>query len=216
MRVHITVLNNIDGVAKNVQADVAKIVSGMGWHEIGLFLYYMNGESDEQLRIRIDGVISSLSYDDVVIFQYPSWIGRRYDSELINRVKVYSDKLIIFVHDLSSLLWEMAGPNGENLRQEISLLNRADLLVLASHELHETLRSYGLRDIPVVYQKIWEVPTELVITHHDPIKRLLFTGGDDLSFYTGRTPIYQFSVEDMTGGSHSIKWCHFRDMLILL
>ena len=216
MRVHITVINNISGPARSSLADVAKIAHRLGWHEIGLYHYPADTDSDAQLSARIDGVISSVGKDDIVVFQYPSWNGRRYDSELIGHLKVYGKKLIIFVHDLTSLLWENMGLNGENLIREINLLNRADLLILASAKLHGFLRKYGLKELPVVYQKIWELPTEMVITRHLPIKRMVFTGGDDLTFYAGKNLIYQFSYDNKAGKNENIKWCGFLDTNRLL
>lgn len=216
MRVHITVINNISGPARSSQADVAQIANRIGWHEIGLYHYPADTDSNAQLSARIDGVISSVGKEDIVVFQYPSWNGRRYDNELISHLKVYGKKLIIFVHDMTSLLWENTEPGSEKLIQEISLLNRADLLILASSRLHEVLKRYGLKEVPVVYQKIWELPTEMVITQHLPIKRMLFTGGDDLTFYTGKNQIFQFSYTDKTGENENIKWCGFLDINSLL
>lgn len=217
MRVHITVIHNMTGPARSSQADTAKIAHGIGWHEIGLYHYPADTDSDAKLSARIDGVISSVGKEDIVVFQYPSWNGRRYDNELVSHLKIYGKKLIIFVHDLTSLLWENMGPNGENLIREVDLLNRADMLILASSKLHSFLKEYGLKeDVPVVYQKIWELPTEMVITQHLPIKRMLFTGGDDISSYKGKNPIYQFSYENKAGTNENIKWCGFLDMNSLL
>ena len=216
MRIHVTVVNNTAGPASFSQEGVARIANGMGWHEIGLYHYPANTDSDMQLNSRIDGIISLVKKEDIVVFQYPSWNGRRYDSELINHLKIYGKKLIIFVHDLTSLLWENMGVNGENLISEIDLLNCADLLILASPRLYEFLRGYGLKNIPAVYQKIWEMPTDMVITHHAPIKRMLFTSGDDLSFYVGKNLIHQFSWENKSGGNAKIEWHGFLDTCSLL
>ena len=215
MRVHITAINNIGGSARIAQDGVVQIVSGMGWHDIGLFYYPAHTDSEEQLNSRMAGVISSVSIDDIVIFQYPSWNGNRYDNRLIDYLKIYSKKLILFVHDVQALLFAGKEINQEMLLNEINIFNRADLLILASEKLHEVLLNYGLKkDIPIVYQKIWDFPTELVITKHEPIKRMLFTGGDDISFYEGKIPIYQFSFENK--GGENIKWCGFLDTNNLL
>lgn len=218
MRVHITTINNIGGPARIAQDGVVQIMSGMGWHDIGLFYYPAHTDSEEQLNSRMAGVISSISIDDIVIFQYPSWNGNRYDNRLIDYLKVYSKKLILFVHDVQALLFAGKEINQEVLLNEINMFNRSDLLILASEKLHEVLLNYGLRkDLPVVYQKIWDFPTELVITKHEPIKRILFTGAEDnISYYQGKTQIYHFSYKNNSSENPNIKWYGFLDTNNLL
>lgn len=216
MRVHVTVINNATGVAHISQADVAQIVHTMGWHEIGLFRYQADTDSDLQLSSRIDGVVSSVGMEDIVVFQYPSWNGNRYDNRLVDRLKIYSSKLIIFVHDIPTLLLGNGKVNQESLSREIDILNKADLLILASARLYDFLLKNGLHHIPVIYQKIWEVPNNMVIKRHAPLKRFLFTGGEDISSYTGKSPIYQFSRENRSGDNERVKWCGFLDTYSLL
>ena len=69
------------------------------------------------------------------------------------------------------------------------------MIILASEGLYKKLQRYGLTQEKVMYQKIWDFPTGIVLKQHGLERRLLFTGGEDFSRYNGNTPIHQFSVQ---------------------
>ena len=99
MKTHITTLNNMAGTASLAHRRVLKVAQSIGCHEMGLSFYPLKPDYAKEIDKRLDGIIAPLNYGDIVIFQYPSWIGVNYDESFVNKIKSYRDtKLIIFVH----------------------------------------------------------------------------------------------------------------------
>ena len=132
MNFHITNLHNVAGAATMAQDGVAQVAKSLGFKELGILRQNFYTDYWNSISHQLDGVIASLYYGDVVIFQYPGWNGPDYDKVFVDKIKMYSGtKLIIFVHDIQKLLF-----NSEEhiLRSEIAILNKADLLIFPSRE----------------------------------------------------------------------------------
>lgn len=96
MKTHITTLNNMAGTASLAHRRVLKVAQSIGCHEMGLSFYPLKPDYAKEIDKRLDGIIAPLNYGDIVIFQYPSWIGVNYDESFVNKIKSYRDtKLII-------------------------------------------------------------------------------------------------------------------------
>ena len=112
-------------------------------------------DTDEQLHVRMDGIISSLCRDDIVIFQYPSGISARYDRFLIEHIRRYAGvRLVIYVQE----------PVTEG--EELALLNQADLLIMPSEEMHSFYLKNGLQEKPVILQKWYDYMTDVMLREH--------------------------------------------------
>ena len=150
MKTHITTLNNIAGTASLAHRRVLKVAQSIGCHEMGLSFYPLKPDYAKEIDKRLDGIIAPLNYGDIVIFQYPSWIGVNYDESFVNKIKSYRDtKLIIFVQDIQKLMFDS---EQAILDMEIKTLNKADLLILPSKKMHRYLKENGLDEKPVIYQ----------------------------------------------------------------
>ena len=144
----------------------------------------------------LDGIIAPLNYGDIVIFQYPSWIGVNYDESFVNKIKSYQDtKLIIFVQDIQKLMFDS---EQAILDMEIKTLNKADLLILPSKKMHRYLKENGLDEKPVIYQTIWDMPSDICFVDHAVTRCFHFAGNYNrfpfLAEYHGKTPIYQYDA----------------------
>lgn len=136
------------------------------------------------------------NYGDIVIFQYPSWIGVNYDESFVNKIKSYRDtKLIIFVQDIQKLMFDS---EQAILDMEIKTLNKADLLILPSKKMHRYLKENGLDEKPVIYQTIWDMPSDICFVDHAVTRCFHFAGNYNrfpfLAEYHGKTPIYQYDA----------------------
>lgn len=152
MKTHITTLNNMAGTASLAHRRVLKVAQSIGCHEMGLSFYPLKPDYAKEIDKRLDGIIAPLNYGDIVIFQYPSWIGVNYDESFVNKIKSYRDtKLIIFVQDIQKLMFDS---EQAILDMEIKTLNKADLLILPSKKMHRYLKENGLDEKPVIYQTI--------------------------------------------------------------
>lgn len=142
MKTHITTLNNMAGTASLAHRRVLKVAQSIGCHEMGLSFYPLKPDYAKEIDKRLDGIIAPLNYGDIVIFQYPSWIGVNYDESFVNKIKSYRDtKLIIFVQDIQKLMFDS---EQAILDMEIKTLNKADLLILPSKKMHRYLKENGL------------------------------------------------------------------------
>lgn len=153
-------------------------------------------EYAKEIDKRLDGIIAPLNYGDIVIFQYPSWIGVNYDESFVNKIKSYRDtKLIIFVQDIQKLMFDS---EQAILDMEIKTLNKADLLILPSKKMHRYLKENGLDEKPVIYQTIWDMPSDICFVDHAVTRCFHFAGNYNrfpfLAEYHGKTPIYQYDA----------------------
>lgn len=194
MNVHITKLNNLAGTATIAQDRVLKIARDLGYMEMGISYYRLKPDFAKEIDYRLDGIIAPLNPGDTVIFQYPSWVGVNYDACFVDKIKSYANtKLIIFVQDIQYLMF---GSERVILNWEIGTLNKADVLILPSPGIYRFLRENGLVEKEVVYQTIWDMPSNTCFADHSCVRQFLFTGNYQrfpfLDSYHGRTPIMHF------------------------
>lgn len=198
MKIHITNLNNIGGTATIAQRSVTKVAKGMGFKELGIFNYTLAPDFMNELPYRLNGTFAGFEDGDVMILQYPSWMGLNYDEMFIDRVRSYpNSKLIIFVEDVQQLMFDS---EDWILKWEVELFNKADLLILPSPKMRDTLMENGLReDIPVEYQVVWEMVGNHQYTEHEKNRKIFFPGDmKRFSFlydYHGETQIEVFQWE---------------------
>lgn len=196
MKTHITTLNNMAGTASLAHRRVLKVAQSIGCHEMGLSFYPLKPDYAKEIDKRLDGIIAPLNYGDIVIFQYPSWIGVNYDESFVNKIKSYRDtKLIIFVQDIQKLMFDS---EQAILDMEIRTLNKADLLILPSKKMHRYLKENGLDEKPVIYQTIWDMPSDICFVDHAVTRCFHFAGNYNrfpfLAEYHGKTLIYQYDA----------------------
>lgn len=155
MCVHITKTYNIGGLMGVSQNALQKAAMELGFKELSLFKFADEYDNDEELNVRIDGIISALCPDDIVIFQYPSGISIRYDRVLVEHIRCYAGtRIIMMVQD------------GELDNEEIELVNQADLCIFPSKEVHENFIKKGLKDLPVIYQETCDYMIDMNMREH--------------------------------------------------
>lgn len=195
MNLLITNLYQIGGAATIAQNGVARVAANLGFREISLSRKPFYDDYWNMISHHQDGSIAPLFFNDIVIFQYPSWNGTDYDTTFVDKLRMYDGtKLILWVHDLQALMF---GSGEQVLATELRILNRADLLILPSRKMAGYLLQHGLRpDLPIQYQKIWDIPGFPEFKNHSFQKRFLFTGTFDrfpfLNDYRGVTPFEHF------------------------
>lgn len=167
MNVHITKTYNIGGKTGIMQDSVANAGADLGWKEMSLFRFPDEYDSDEQLHVRMDGIIASLCPGDIVIYQYPSGISARYDRFLLEHIRRYAGvKLVICVQDIAP----DRENSGYNIEDEIFLLNQADFLVLPSEKVYSFYQKHGMKDKPWIIQKFFDYMTDVNVLRHEERK----------------------------------------------
>ncbi len=182
MKVHITNIYGHSSVstalkAQNRTADIARTV--LNFNELGIYCYNVNADSEKMLSTRLDGIIASIGYEDIVIFQYPTWNDFRFDKSLISRMGHYRGlKKIFFVHDILSLMFES---NRCHLKEHIDFFNQADLIILPSQRMADFLYAEGLTVRKTVIQKMWDFPVTIDQTIVPKFRKVInFAGNPDL------------------------------------
>lgn len=126
MNVHIT---NIYGFIQdqelkkkqNLYADAGHI---LGFKEMGIFNFDVSTDTESELSKRLDGIISSLQFNDLVFVQLPTGNGEHYDNLLINKIKAYNTKICVLLH--------------EQIEYEY-ILNSVDLIMPTNDEVYHYL-----------------------------------------------------------------------------
>lgn len=177
MELKITDIYGIGGAASAAMHSVAEVAVSMGAKELGMYVYPVHTDDDKCLNSRLDGILAPVYHNDVVIMQYPTWNGKRYEELFVAKLRAYKGmKLIIFVHDVEHLLF-----NGteESLLEAIAFFDKADALILSSEKLHEFLKEHGLKCNRVFIQEVWDFCTRLSWVPGKFNRVLHFTGKKD-------------------------------------
>ena len=119
MNVHIT----------NIYADAAHI---LGFKEMGIFNFDVSTDTESELSKRLDGIISSLQFHDLVFIQLPTGNGEHYDNLLINKIKAYNTKVCILLH--------------QTIEYEY-VLNAVDLIMPTSNEVYAYLKEHNYSNV---------------------------------------------------------------------
>lgn len=134
MNVHITniygFIQNQDLKKKqNLYADAGHV---LGFKEMGIFNFDVTTDTESELSKRLDGIISSLQFNDLVFVQLPTGNGEHYDNLLINKLSAYNTKICVLLH--------------KQIEYEY-ILNNADLIMPTSNEVHAYLKEHNYTNV---------------------------------------------------------------------
>ena len=134
MNVHITNIYGFiqDQDLKKKQNLYADAGHALGFKEMGIFNFDVSTDTENELSKRIDGIISSLQFNDLVFVQLPTGNGEHYDNLLINKIKAYNTKVCILLH--------------QTIEYEY-ILNTVDLIMPTSNELHAYLKERNYSNV---------------------------------------------------------------------
>lgn len=110
----------------------------------------------------------------MVIFQSPTWNSTEFDAAYLAKLKSYHGlKLVIFVHDVIPLMF---ATNEYLMDKLMAAYNMADLIILPSQAMLDELRKRGLTVEKVLFQEMWDHPTDLELPVPPFSKELHFAG----------------------------------------
>ena len=134
MNVHITNIYGFiqDQDLRKKQNQFADAAHALGFKEMGIFNFDVSTDTENELSKRIDGIISSLQFNDLVFVQLPTGNGEHYDNLLINKIKAYNTKVCILLH--------------ETIEYEY-VLNAADLIMPTNNEVHVYLKEHNYSNV---------------------------------------------------------------------
>lgn len=178
MNVYITRINgaNIRETAQYVQVQTAEIACSLGYREMGIYHYNAEIESAESRASRFDGMIAGIRAGDVVICQFPTWNGMKFERALVNHVKAYKGHIVIFIHDVVALMFE---GNRYLLPSIIDLYNQAEVLIVPSYAMKKFLLENNIRaDMKFVVQELWDCTTDIRFIDSPKLKKEIHFAGD--------------------------------------
>lgn len=140
----INIMNQQQNVATSkAKDDIAYFLSDKGYSTIEMPKF--NGRLDKLFKTnnRIKTKFKGLKSGDVFLLQYPSYLGYRFESKLIDYLKERKVKLIALIHDLDSLRFS-DNTRQPSLDKEIVELNRMDFVITSNDVMDKFLKSNGL------------------------------------------------------------------------
>lgn len=170
MKVFYTKTYNVWNDNTRKQDIVAQAAKKLNCDEVSLFKFDDTYDSDDELHVRMQGITAAVSRDSIVIFQYPSMVSARYDGFVMEHLKnICGAKVAVIVEDLGS---RIASSDYKQLSDEISLFNKADLLIVQSTEMELYLKENGLKKMPVMYQRVWDYPYDFYLDEQEIDKKV--------------------------------------------
>lgn len=93
MNVYITKLNGMGNTMQLLQSMTAEIGHQLGFREMGIYHYNANAEKPVERSVRFDGIIAGIQSGDIVICQFHTWNGLRFERALIEHIKAYHGQI---------------------------------------------------------------------------------------------------------------------------
>lgn len=179
MNVYITKINgrSLRDILLYMQHMTAEIAHQLGCREMGIYCYNADAESVASRNSRFDGMIAGVNRGDIVICQFPTGNGLRFERALVNHIKAYGGRIAIFVQELEALAH---GNKHSELRETIELYNQAEVLIVPADAMRNFLMDNGVRKrMKFVIQEMWDYTADEHFLH-TPVfqKEICFAGSD--------------------------------------
>ena len=190
----------VDATAQ-AKDDIADIGEKNGYSPLHIFRYDSAYESNQAIQSRIDGITAAVAQGDLIIYQYPTLIGPRFDRFFLDQMHRRGAKVVLLIHDVELL----RGTNSGVSIDEIPYFNDADVLIIHNPTMGKKLQELGVKT-PMVSQYLLDYLDD----HHD--WRRLFTSPQEftktlvlsgnlfkstyLTDWNQETPITVFGIAD--------------------
>lgn len=200
MKIHFTNLygHAHTSVALMAQNTCMEIARSMGVNELAIFSYDSSHEPWPEKSARFDGIIAGISYGDTVFYQSPTWNSPEWDTALIDRMKLYGVRLVIFIHDDIPLMF---ASNYYLMSVHIEMYNKADAIIVPSEIMRDRLIEEGLTVKNILIQKMWDYTHTMSLSKPSFCKRLYFAGQPSrfpyIENWSFPTPLHVFSSQNI-------------------
>lgn len=197
MRTHITNLygQSSESTAMISQNMTAQVARELGMNELGIYNYPITVDSPGELSTRLDGIIASVSAEDIVILQLPTWNSLEFEQALVNKLKSYRNvKIAIYLHDVVPLQFKS---NYYLMAPYIELFNQVDSLIVPSENMKNRLIEEGLTIENIIIQQMWDHPIAYDLAKTTFKREIHFAGSakkfDFVKDWAGETPLKVYS-----------------------
>ena len=199
------------------QNDVAGFARQLGFNELSIYFYDIYADSPSEMSTRLDGILASVAYGDVVIFQSPTWNGREFDREFLHKLKILQTKIITFIHDVPPLMFES---NYYLMPEYIEMYNLSNLVIVPSEAMRDKLIAEGLTVDKILIQRMWDHPYDLPLHQPQFERKLYFAGNTErfphLSNWNYATPMEIFSEPQPSAEGANVSYLGWKNRPELL
>lgn len=213
MRTHITNLygQSSESTAMISQNMTAQVARELGINELGIYNYPVTVDSTGELSTRLDGIIASVSAEDIVILQLPTWNSLGFEQALVNKLKSYRNvKIAIYLHDVVPLQFKS---NYYLMAPYIELFNQVDCLIVPSENMKNRLIEEGLTIENIIIQQMWDHPIAYDLSKTTFKREIQFAGSaekfDFVKDWAGEIPLKVYSNpigEDLNEKTTYLGW----------
>lgn len=213
MRTHITNLygQSSESTAMISQNMTAQVARELGINELGIYNYPITVDSPGELSTRLDGIIASVSAEDIVILQLPTWNSLEFEQALVNKLKSYRNvKIAIYLHDVVPLQFKS---NYYLMAPYIELFNQVDCLIVPSENMKNRLIEEGLTIENIIIQQMWDHPIAYDLSKTTFKREIHFAGSaekfDFVKDWAGDIPLKVYSNpigEDLNEKTTYLGW----------
>jgi len=163
-----------DAVTKP-KSDVTEIAQSLGYGRISIRMQNTREMSDITLKALIEGIISEVERGDIVLHQFPTLLGFRFEEMFINCLKQKDTKIVVLMHDSE---WLRGFYPKEN-----DFLNSVDVVIGHGDKMNDALRNYGVRT-DIVKKELFDYLQEKgVPLSHTLEKKAVVAGNLDKSIF---------------------------------
>lgn len=183
MNLYITKLNAMGNMIQDMQWMTAEIAHQLGFREMGIYYYNTKGEKPEYRSARFDGIIAGMQAGDIVICQFHTWNGLRFERALVEHIKAYGGRVVIFIQSLEAL---MIRGSRFMLGETVELYNQAEAVIVPSYEMKKFLLNSGIRSgMKFIVQEMWDYTAEVSLLKHPEFRKEIHcAGAGDASYIT--------------------------------
>lgn len=96
-----------DKTVADRQNKFARVGHDLGFYEMGFFVCDLSSDNETELSKRLDGIISSLEKDDIVIIQLPTGNGQKFEEMLFSKIIAYSGRKPLILWQSRKYYYEM-------------------------------------------------------------------------------------------------------------
>lgn len=178
MNVYITKINAMPFMSTEQYAQhrAVDLAHSLGIREMGIYRYYADAESGENRVRRLDGIIAGINAGDIIICQFPTWNGLKFERDLVKHIKAYHGRIVIFIHDVEALL---SAEHRAELQETVEIYNEAEVLIVPSLRMKHFLSEHGIRTgMKFIIQEMWDYPTRLSSLGTGKLKREIHFAGN--------------------------------------
>ncbi|MDO1605357.1 beta-1,6-galactofuranosyltransferase [Lactobacillus sp. YT155] len=166
--------HDVNSTAMNAQHLVSDIGKKEGYRELAIPSFRTADDTDIEIEKRVDGILTPLWPENLVVAQMPTWNGIAFDEVFLTRLSERVDKLVVFIHDFVPLMFEN---NYYLMERYLAAYNRAQLVIVPTEKMAQKLVSEGLTT-PYIIQGIWDHLTPLVQLGKPEFERRLNFAGN--------------------------------------